>query len=778
MNEAMKRFLSLLICYCCPLCAIMSQTLCGKLIDEQENPLPYANIVLLSLPDSAFVTGTVSSEDGTFRLNATCDNRLIRISSIGYITLYKVCTGSDAGTLQLLPDAQMLGEVTVKADLPKVQLKGDAQVTTVGGTVLEQAGTGNDVLNKIPCVSAEEGAVNVFGSGEAEIYINGRKMRNAAELDQLASTDIRRVEVVRNPGARYDASVKAVVCIFTKKPQGEGFGFDNRFSTNYRYGWSVLDQFDFNYRHKGFDLSGMLYGSYTRNEDNKGIVQETFLEQTWRQESYLVSRNHAQNVEARLSLNYRFDDHHSVGLRYDFDRTPKDRWRIPALPTDVYQDGVLYERSVNGGRQDRPEYTHTANLYYNGQVQDWTIDFNADGLWGGTRTPQEMQEKITHADGSTEQQPVTSLSRADNRLYAAKLVLTHPLAGGELALGGEYTYSNRDNTFFNAEGILDDDDSRIRENAVSAFLEYNRTFGKLQAGAGVRYEHLVSDYYEQGRRIDEQSHTYDNVFPSVSLSLPVGQTQWQLSYSGGITRPSYYMLRSNVTYINRYTYEGGNPNLQPALSHRLSLGGAYKWVYLNVNYIHLSDGFLYHSGRYSEDNPTISLVRFINTRDADRLYATLTLAPTVGLWTPQFSAMLMQQRFAVDTPQGTRNFNNPTAAFTLYNHFSLPAGFSLNIDVRANTRGDSENTRILEPTWCMDAALQKSFLSDRLTLQLQGTDLFNSSQALTTLYSGNRLLAIDQESRRRVRLTVRYKFNATKSTYKGTGAGLEQRSRM
>ena len=117
--------------------ALQAQTLTGKLIDEKNQPLPYANIVLLSLPDSAFVAGCVSAEDGTFRLNAACGNRLIRVSSIGYATLYKECTGQDLGTLQLQPDAQMLGEVVVKADLPKVRLKGDAQVTTVQGSILE-----------------------------------------------------------------------------------------------------------------------------------------------------------------------------------------------------------------------------------------------------------------------------------------------------------------------------------------------------------------------------------------------------------------------------------------------------------------------------------------------------------------------------------------------------------------------------------------------------------------------------------------------------------------
>lgn len=181
--------------------SLSAQTVSGKLIDENSQPLPYANVVLLSLPDSAFVSGTISGEDGSFTLEATSENQTVKISSIGYKTVCKPVSPANIGIVQLVSDAQQLGEVVVKADLPKTRVKGNAMVTTVAGSVLEKAGTGNDLLNKIPGLSAEDGSVNVFGSGVAEIYINGRKMRNSSELDQLSSDDIKSVEVLRNPGA-------------------------------------------------------------------------------------------------------------------------------------------------------------------------------------------------------------------------------------------------------------------------------------------------------------------------------------------------------------------------------------------------------------------------------------------------------------------------------------------------------------------------------------------------------------------------------------------------
>ena len=251
------------------------QTLAGKVTDEKDRPLSYANVVFLSLPDSAFVAGAVSGENGGFRLSVDEWKGVLKVSCIGYTTLYKECQAGETLSLQLQADAQLLDEVVVKGDLPKTRLKNGASITTVAGSVLEKAGTAENLLDRIPGVSAGGGSVSVFGRGAAEVYINGRKVRDSSELDQLSSDNIKSVEVINNPGARYAASVKAVVRITTKRAPGEGFGFSNRLVGQYQYDWMALDQFNFNYRSGGFDLSGMLYGNGNRDEYFKTIRQDT-----------------------------------------------------------------------------------------------------------------------------------------------------------------------------------------------------------------------------------------------------------------------------------------------------------------------------------------------------------------------------------------------------------------------------------------------------------------------------------------------------------------------
>lgn len=755
---------------------LFAQTVSGKLVDEENKPMPYANVVLLSLPDSAFVTGTISGEDGTFSLNATTPHQIIRISSIGYATIYRPVNPADIGVVQLTADTHRLGAVTVKADLPKMRLKGDAMVTTVAGSVLEKSGTGNDLLDKIPGISAEEGTVNVFGRGTAEVYINGRKVRSSSELEQLSSDNVKSVEVVRNPGARYNASVKAVVRIITKKSQGEGFGFDNRLVTRNRrtYGWSVYDQFNFNYRKNGFDLSGSLFGGTLRGGNNQQIIIDTHLDKLWQQKmdgSYAKTKR--SNIEGTLAMSYQFNEKHSMGIRYNIDRymATHGDWRYL---TQVFSDNQLYEKSFSRMMLYDPSTSHNLNYYYNGQINNWNIDFNADGLWSPTKETQNTTEIINEHD----ENHVNTFNENNNTLYAAKLVLSHPLWQGNLSFGGEYSHTGRTNLYLNPEGILADDDSEIKEGAASMFVDYTRSFGDVSIQAGVRYEHVGFDYYEKGKHIDVQSRKFDNIFPSLNINFPIGKTQVQLSYAGDIARPSYDNLRNNTYYANRYTYQTGNPFLTPTMTQNILLSASYQWLNVSVGYSRVKDDMMQISENYSEENPTISLLKVVNTESYDRMTASLTVAPTVGLWKPQFTAELYKQWFSIKTHNGMMSLNNPVGTFVWRNNFSLPAGILLDVNAAYTTCGHNQNMYQQKDACNVSLALYKAFFDNRLSMQLQANNLLETDDADVVIYSGIRTMSDYITQFRQVTFTLRYKFNAAKNKYKGTGAGQSQKSRM
>lgn len=775
----MKRILFLGL-FVSALMALQAQVIRGRVVNMREEPVEFANIVLLSLPDSAFVQGAVSGADGAFSMNADCTNGLLRVSCVGYTTLFRDCSGADAGIFQLDSDARMLNEVVVKGNLPKTRVKAGGLLTTVAGSVLEKAGTAEDLLDRIPGVSAGNGSVSVFGRGSAEVYINGRKVRDSSELDRLASSNIKSVEVINNPGARYAASVKAVIRITTKQPQGEGFGFNNRAYAKYNKEWTVLDQFNFNYRKKGFDLSGMLSASDGRGWSKKEVVQDTYLDQHWHQQSPIDEKEHSQSLSATLSGNYTFNKDHAVGLRYSFRRMPKyDNWGT--MDTRVQRgeevDELLHSDLDSWMQQTR----HLLNFYYVRKIGKWNMDFNADALWNTSSTGLTTDETATDAGGTlTDKRQVNSLSDSDNELYAAKLIFSGAFLGGELSVGGEYSHNRHGNDYLNPEGILQDDHSEIREGDAAGFLEYNRTFGPVSVQAGLRFEHVASDYYVQGERVDEQSRHYNDWFPSLMVAWPVGKAQMALTYATDIVRPSYHALRGNITYNNRYTYESGNPLLQPQKSQNVLLNAAYEWVQLTVGYSHVKDAIVTTSRPYSEDTPSIALLANTNTSPYDRMFASLTLAPTIGIWSPQVTASLSKQWYWADTPWGRKNLSDPFVSLSWDNSLQLPMGFTLDADVSWSSCGFQENTEITRRMWSANLMLFKSVLKGKLTFQLRGTDLFNTARYCAMGYLGDlRTIYSNQEpNSRSVSLTVRYKFNVARNKYKGTGAGSSQKDRM
>ena len=769
--------LYLICCFLIIAVGAKAQAISGMLIDEQHKPLPYANVILQTA-DSVYLAGTTTGLDGKFELALHEKAKLINFSYVGYTSVVQEISKNELGEIQLLPDAQLLGEVVVKGYLPKTQAKGDAMVTTVSGTVLEKAGTAENLLDKIPNVTAQNGAVTVFGRGTPEIYINGRKVRNQQELDQLSSDNIKSVEVVSNPGARYDASVKAVIRIFTKKVAGEGFGFDNRAVVRHidEYGWSAYDQLNLNYRKNGFDLSAMVLAGSYHNGNDQTFVIDTHLDKQWRQNLDLTDQKaESKNLETTLTLNYQFNENHSIGARYNYERVPEYHW-IANQFAQTYCGDLLYEDLHSVNTMVEPETHHRSNFYYNGRVKNLTIDFNADGLWSETKNTQVAQEDVMEGVNE-EDRSVTTIDTKRNELYAAKLVLSHPLAKGNLSFGAEYSHNKRNTTYLNPEGIIADDNAMIKEGATSAFVEYAKAFNKLQMQAGLRYEHVGFDYYDAGKFVDEQSKDYSNLFPSITFSFPIKDVQVQLGYASDINRPSYHQLRSSTIYVNRYMYDKGNPFLMPSITHNVTLAGSYKWMNMYVGYSHVKDDITNQTIAYSDDDPTIGLLTLQNTQAYDNLVAVFNINPTIGFWTPQLSLAIQKQWYEGETPWGKTKFNKPIGSVTFRNNFKLPKGFLLDVKGSYTTKGYQKNIYLADDMIDMNASLSKSFLKDKLTLQLQAYNILNPKQ-VTTVYSGIRVFQNTQVMHRQVSLTVRYKFNTTRSKYKGTGAGESQKNRM
>ena len=419
------------------------------------------------------------------------------------------------------------------------------------------------------------------------------------------------------------------------------------------------------------------------------------------------------------------------------------------------------------------------NLYYTGKIGKLAIDFNADYTYRNQRNRNQQQELSDEYDD----RDVNTYALTRSRMMAEKLFVTHPLGKGQIEVGEEYTNTRWNSSFENTEGYIPNSNNEQHEQAIAPFMELSQQLGRIRLSAGLRYEHVKSEYFVSGVRRDDQSRTYNDLFPSVSLSTSVKNLQLSFSYAKRTQRPSYWQLSSDVMYENRLNRQTGNPYLKPVKSHNLNITAMWKWLFLTTNYTRRIDPILYTAESLAEDSK-VNFVTYKNYDHADWLSVTLGIQKDVKLgrsitWTPQYNIMLMKPWFSSTFLDAEKRFNHPMLSLQLGNILTLPNDWLLQGDFNMHTHGYQQNVWFNCTNAILSLSVSKDFFKRRLNVKLSGNDLFNGGINRFTLYS-NRMMfrKVEDNDSRYVSLSLRYRFNVTPSKYKGTGAGNAEKSRL
>jgi len=759
--------------------------LTGIIIDEQGHPVAYANIAILNPSDSTLLSGGVSNESGYFAVPYEQPTILARISYVGYKTIYKLCHNENIGKIPLHPDNYTINGVVVQGERPKAVLQGNSLMMNVEGTVMERMGTAEDVLSRVPMIAKRGEGFEILGKGTPLIYLNNRKLTDLNELRNVQSDMIRSVEVIQNPGARYDASVNAVIIIRTKRAAGEGLGVELSSWSRCGRGYANNERVNLTYRTGGLELFANLFGAYNRRKSSGEFEQTIFADTLW------VINNKQKNdvrnpfLEGRFGFNYQAGDNHSFGgfyqNTYDYVKTHREN------NDDLLADGVPYDHLQNSSvKRDKNTPVHQVNLYYTGKVGQLSIDFNADYTARKQRSTNQQQELSTEY----EDRDVNTESQTRSKMFAEKLFVTHPLWKGQIEVGEEYTNTRWRSSFDNQEGYIANSNNEQHESNIAPFVELRQRLGRFQLSAGLRYEHVESEYFVSGQRRDEQCRTYDDFFPSLSVSAQLPSSRegqgvgLSFSYAKRTTRPSYWQLSSDVTYENRLNQQTGNPYLKPVKYHNLNMMVMWKWLYLMTNFSHCVDPILYTAGSLEEDSK-VNFVTYLNYDHADWLTITLGAQKNVKLsdritWTPQYNVSLMKPWFKSLFNGQEKRFSHPMLSLQLGNIVSLPHDWLLQADFNMHTHGNTGSNIWVDSTNPMlSLSVSKDFFQHRLNVKLTGNDLFNGGINHVLLYSNRMMFRKTEDNDSRcIQLSLRYRFNVTPSKYKGTGAGNAEKNRL
>ena len=750
-----------------------AETFTGRVVDETQAPVPFANVVLLNASDSAFVAGTTTDSDGRFTLAGQPANSIIKISCLGYKTQVLDDLKNDLGTIALEPEETMLGEVVVKGQRPAFKLTTEGLKTEVENTLLSKVGSAKAVLENLPGVQRKKDGIEVFGKGTPLIYINGRKLQNQTELDQISSEDIQSVELITSPGAKYDATVESVILIKTKRPQGEGFSFNTQASYYVGECPDLALGLNWNYRHRGLDVFGSVWYNDDRYLENDDFVFDVQADTTWRMNEHSDIRTHHNSIYTSAGMNYIFNDNHSMGFRYDTKAFFLNRSR-GTFTADVMANGGFYDHLENGMHMSSKfNMPHTLNAYYNGKVGRTAIDFNTDYVFHKERKSQFNDEVSQEWESRT----VTSTSVIRNQLWAAKLVLSWSLWGGNLQVGSEYDHTHRNDDYINPEQVVPTSFTEQRENNYIFFAEYGHTLPFGQLKVGLRNENVNTDYYSQGVHMAEQSRNYHHFFPSVGLVARAGNVQLMLNYAMKIKRPGYWQLRNSVTYANRFTWDSGNPLLKPTINNEVSLMAMYKWVNLMLAYKHDRDVIVNVAHEIPGSEAT-TLMTKENVDHKDAMRVMVTFSPRLGLYQPSLTLGVIKEWIKIPSPVGFISPKNPAWIAQFSNNFQILPTLTANVNFNFTSRGDMENVTISEPLYLLDIGATKTFLNDRLSIKVTGHNLLNSQEHYKVRYGLRNICQTQRRDVREVEFTVRYKFNAAQSKYKGTGAGTSEKERL
>lgn len=752
-----------------------SREIKGTVLEENNAPLEFVNVVLYH--DSTFVAGNVTDENGQFAISTGNEGTLTaRFSLAGYEPYAaSVPTDGDLDRVTLKPASIQMNEVVVKATRPSIQVKGNALVTNVEGSSLAIAGTANDVLARIPMVVDNSGTLEVFGKGTPAVYVNGRLVNNQQDLSQLNSQDIKNVEVITNPGAQYAADVKSVIRIRTKPPKGDGWSGTLRTDNGFQHYFRTGNSLDLKYRVRGLELFanyGWWHGEnrFDRTNDMTTTTATAAYSQIVRTEG----RERYNDMTGKIGFSYQANDRHSIGAYY------QNSWNrhtsTGSMPSEIWQHGTLVNRTatdVDNSNVALPR--HSANLYYSGSAGRLGIDFNADFLWYKNRDSSTNDE----SDEIASDRVVTTNATNHSRMFAEKLVLCHPLWNGSIEVGEEYTNSRMTNLFTTNLAEIGDADNRVDESNMAAFVEIGQQFGRFQVGAGLRYEHIKYSYFESGQRADDQSKTYNNVFPSLNVATQFGSVRMALNYSGKTLRPDYSQLDGTVSYINRLTYETGNPYLKPAKLQTVEYMAQWRNYFAQLSYTYFKDG-IYHVTTPYGSNGEATLIK---TENLDYRHYFQAFAGgqfnVAKVWIPKVNIGMMKQWLSLPVNNQPMNMNTPIFMFQWQNAVKLPFNIWLNVDAQFMTKGWDKNVYLRNTPWYVNAKIYKGFFNDAVSVTLEAKDIFNTAANNLRLYNNAvQIVQSNLSPGTSVMLTLQYRFNTTRDRYRGTGAGSAEKSRF
>lgn len=735
-----------------------------------DQPVPFADVLLLRAADSTLVAGARTALDGTFKAEHLALGRyILRTQALNFrpqrrmLTFTAEAPAVALGALRLAASATQLGEVKVTAEKAIVQQELGKTVINVEKDLSSVGGTAVNVLENVPSVAVDaSGTVSLRGSSNLTILIDGKPAGTSnggpgPRLDQIPASQIAQVEVMTNPSAKYDASGAGVINIITKKNKKEGWNGQAALVVGTRDKYSPSLSLS---RHHGnatwnlgYDGRDQVYRTRTTNAQTALLTDGSRLFTTQAGQGTQHNRNHSLNLG--LTYDLAKEQTLSVSVQPHWEHqserdnqiltqqtagsptvTVQQSQEIADVKVKVLETSADYRRTWEA-HKDRELTANAGMVNINANIPVSQL-LTGGGAPAGFKQAQQVNAQIyfgqadytlPSADGKGKLEAGAKVQALHNTGSTAMLTptSTDPSAAFERDAKRSFDYN-------------------FTQVMPALYATYQRTLTHgWSAQGGLRTEAtFLNGGVADGRAAVD--HQYISLFPSATVARELGkepgQSRLQFSYARRLNRPDFMQQLPIQLYQDPRNYRQGNPDLLPEFSHNLEVG----------HQLNLANGASITStvfARFTQN--AIQRVRTIDTlatRTANvgvvtqETYLNLGTTTNLGLeltwaqplatwWRVSASGSVYRSQIATN---GLDAANRSALAGTarLANNFTPRKGLDVQLTGSVRSTVLTAQGRQL-PTGGIDFALRQQLFSERAVLTLRVSDLLNTQVRRTEL---------------------------------------------
>lgn len=783
-------------------CYGQSFSVSGIVIDAENYPIEFANIVLFSEDESEVLKGTSTDETGYFNIrNLEAKTYVIKVSYIGFteFTQKIILTGTlDLQEIVLNEASEQLDEISIIAKKPTIKREADRLVFNIEKTALVE-GNMLQVLKSTPGVLVIGDEITVKNSNPT-VYINNRKVNLSSEdLNQLltgsSANAIKSVEVITNPSARYDAESGAVINIIMSKNLITGYR--GSVFTNYTQG--VFPRYTAGTSHffKNEDISLNVNYSYSKDKINRDgddtvnyLNNTNTVDESWRSTTNRNTWSETHNLNT--NFDYFIDENNTLSLSSNVLYLPYFKYKISNSTVIREANGDFSSRFTTDNLSRDTKHNLAFDVDYSHSFKKGNLAVNAHFT---TYNYERNQDVISYYfdinDTFTNAIAFNTNNNQDTNIFAGKADYNLPLneaSNFETGIKFSSTNTESDITQFDVDlntgnETINDQNSdafNYEEQIYAAYVNYDLSVEKWSVNAGLRLEQTNVEGNSPLTNI-RNTQDYLEWFPNASLQYNMSDDyNVYVNYKRSIARPSYASLNPFRFFLNDNYVVSGNPFLTPTFTNHFVLGASITDFFTFEAYYKNFDGAISEIPRQDNAANVIEYISVNFDKTVDFGFDFITNFDVSDRWSVYAVTSFYNFEEETNFGQGFVAQDQWSNYSELQNDFTLLKDNSLNISFVMTWVGKNlQGFQIIEDRLFSDLAISKTVFDNKGVISLSVSDVFNMQDVDSNVKYQNQFSSqyVDIDNRY-VRLGFRYKFGNTKLSSNARAIDTEERERL